>query len=160
MLPMKFKIVLLLFIIAIINTATTCDDNIDISDPILVNLTGIEASNVNNEGVSPFPSDKPIKKEAYMLSLKYLTDEADNTYYNSLKDTIKSIKIFNLIKNGEHVINNDITDYFIKTTYCLKGDTWGFVLRKPMEPGEYNFKIMLTTNSKVFEASANPIELY
>ncbi|GHT77444.1 hypothetical protein AGMMS50262_18460 [Bacteroidia bacterium] len=45
------------------------------TDPVIpVSLKGIEAINIDNSGEKPVVSNLPIKKEAYMVGIKWITD--------------------------------------------------------------------------------------
>lgn len=156
---MKIKIVLLIVTIFLINVATTCEKE---EDPVYVNLVGINVSNVNNEGKYPTISDERVKKEAYMIGVKYVTDAKNPKYNYAIKDSIESIKILsNSNIDTEHPAGSDLTNYFIKTTYAPDGINYSLLLKKSISPGVYSFRIILScTNGKTFDESTNSIELY
>ncbi|MBK5719632.1 DUF5034 domain-containing protein [Dysgonomonas sp. Marseille-P4677] len=155
---MRLIISLLLSVILILNTAMKCDE--DYSDPINVNLIGLEIYNVNNEGQYPIISDEPIKKEAYMIGVKQLTDGDEPRYYQLVEQIETKTISCDIDIDHEHPAGSDITDFFIRTSYKPHDLTYSYVLRKEIPAGTYSFKVIVTTANQVFESQTTPIDLY
>lgn len=158
---MKFIISLLISIVFILNTGMSCDD--DYAEPVKVELTSVEIYNINNEGQYPIISDEPVKKEAYMIGVKYVTEvegEAGTGY--RFQPQIKSEQIFtNVDIDTEYPAGSDVSSLFVRTIYMPKGLDHAFVMKKVIPAGTYSFKLIVTTNDdKIFEVSSNPIKLY
>ena len=139
-----------------------CSDNYmseSWNDPVIpVEMTGIEAVNIDNSKELPVVSNQPIKKEAYMVGVKWITEntisENDNKFitgpikkgtgiYSSLSDKyLKAIKCndqFNAgIPAGQYV-----SKFFkeIDRKYLPKDVDEGFVLLVAPTPGYHSFRV-------------------
>ena len=79
------------------------------NDPVIpVSLVGIEAMNIDNSGELPVVSISPIKKEAYMVGIKWITD-------NIPSEDDKFIT--GPIKKGEHLYS-DLSNKYSKAIKC------------------------------------------
>jgi len=170
---------LLLFIViaAFITGCSTQNSGWD--DPVIpVSLVGIEAVNIDNSGEFPVVSVSPIKKEAYMVGIRWITDNAlsdnDDMFitgsiqkgehtYNSLSDKYsKAIKCndqFNVdIPAGKYV-----SKFFkeINKNYLPAGVDEGFVLLVAPDPGEHSFRVeYYEGNTLKFYHDTPPINFY
>ncbi|WP_419033022.1 hypothetical protein [Dysgonomonas gadei] len=162
---LKISLYLLISLVFLLNTAMSCDEK-EGGEPIVITITGIELYNINNEGQGPVISDEPIKKEAYLIGIRYVyvIEENEETieYYYRIGGDIKSEQIVSNVDIGEeYPAGSDISGLFTKTPFAPQPLDYAFVLRKSIPAGTYSFKVILTTNEdKVIEVSTNPIELY
>ena len=155
---MRLLIRLLLSIVFILNTAMSCDE--DYADTVKVNLIGVEAHNVNNEGQNPVISDMPIKKEAYVIGVRQLTDSEVVHVYDLVEPIVSETISCNIDIDKEHPAGTDITNFFVRSYYKGDGLTYSYVLRKEIPAGKYSFKLVVATASKVFETETTPIDVY
>ncbi|SBV97832.1 DUF5034 domain-containing protein [uncultured Dysgonomonas sp.] len=160
---LKISLYLLISFLFLLNTAMSCDEK-EGGEPKAVTIKAIELYNINNEGQGPVISDEPIKKEAYMIGIRYLIEENEETtgLYYRVSDNIKSEQIVSNVDIGEeYPAGSDISGLFTKTSYTSILLDNAFVLKKSIPAGTYSFKVILTTKEdKVMEASTNLIELY
>ena len=146
-------------------------------DPLIpVNLTGIESVNINNEGRYPFSTIEPVKKEAFMIGVRWITDHADpdgdqaitgpievGTYsYKNIANNYTKRIYCNTVFNGSNPRGANVSQYFKKVTYLPSGINEGFVLLVAPEPGEHSFKVVYTKNSsgESYEYDTELIKLY
>ena len=153
---MKKLIILTAFAIAIISCSSDKEGG---SEPVIpVSLKGIEAVNIDNSGEFPAASALPIKKDAYMVGIKWVADNTptddDNKFitgpiqkgqqtYNSIADryskAIKSNSRFNAdIPPGKY-----ISKFFkeIDREYLPADINEGFVLLVAPDPGPHSFTV-------------------
>jgi|GEM_PF-1460543 len=101
----------LLFIsltIALLGCAVESSDRWN--DPVIpVSLVGIEAMNIDNSGEFPVISNTPIKKEAYMVGIKWITDNTPSDEDDKF--------ITGPIKKGEHLYS-DLSNRYSKAIKC------------------------------------------
>lgn len=157
----KVRLYFILSAIFILNVAMKCEGWDDIEPPT-VDISRVDIANVDNAGEKPFISSEPIKKEAYMLGVKYIGDTDDEVSYYAFKENVRSEKIFcNTDFDAEHPAGSDVTRFFKKTSYTPQGLDYAFLLRKVPQAGTYSFKIVSQISEcKIFEASTEPVELY
>ena len=107
---MKTKIFNLFVVIALSLALVRCDNGMSgWNEPVIpVELIGIEALNIDNSGELPIISISPIKKEAYMVGIKWITD-------NTPTDDDKFIT--GPIQKGEHTYNA-LSDKYLKAIKC------------------------------------------
>ena len=126
-------------------------------DVIPVSMVGIEAVNVDNSGELPEISNLPIKKEAYMVGVKWITDHtvsvndifitdvikegapSYSTLGSKYKKAIKCITPFSAsIPAGTYV-----SKFFkeLDRKYLPGEVDEGFVLLVAPEPGTYSFRV-------------------
>ena len=131
-------------------------------EPLIpVYLAGIESVNINNEGRYPFTTIEPIKKEAYMIGIRWITDNSDpygdqeitgpvkvggHRYLNIADNFTKRIYC-NTVFNSRNPEGANVSQYFKKTTYLPSGIDEGFVLLVAPDQGFHSFKVVYTNNS-------------
>lgn len=136
-----------------------CSKDNDWGDPVIpVTLKGIEAVNVDNSGEFPAASPLSVKKEAYMVGVKWIVDnipsddddkfitgpiyqgEQRNEYIaDSYSKAIKCLTQFNAdIPAGKYV-----SKYFkeIDRNYLPADINEGFALLVAPDPGEHSFRV-------------------
>ena len=152
------KLILVAALAALAATIAGCAVDDGWNDPVIpVTLKGIEAVNIDNSGESPVVSASPIKKEAYMIGVRWIADNTpsdDDKFitapirqgeqtYNSIADNYsKAIKCrtqFNAsIPAGKYV-----SKFFkeINRNYLPADVNEGFVLLVAPDPGEHSFTV-------------------
>ena len=146
-------------------------------DPVIpVYLAGIESLNVNNEGKEPFTTIDPVKKEAYMIGIRWITDNSDpdgnqaitgsiqagtNRYHNIADNYTKRIYC-NTVFSSRNPAGANVSQYFKAVTYLPPNINEGFVLLVVPNPGEHSFKVVYTNNSsgESYEYDTELIKLY
>ncbi len=148
----------ILAIIFLLNSAMSCDDELE---PVYFKLTGIGAYNINNEGEFPFVTEKAVKKEAYMIGIKWIADGNDNLYRFEIQGS-PEIKIFcNADFDEQHAAGSDITSYFKPARYLPEKISEGLALLKVPAPGKYSFKVkVFLDDGDYFEYDTPLIDLY
>lgn len=128
------------------------------NDPVIpVTLKGIEAVHIDNAGEFPLVSASPVKKEAYVLGIRWIADnvptEGDkyvtgpiyegSQTYGSISDpyrkAIKCLTRFNAgIQAGTYV-----SKFFkeIDRRYLPAGVNEGYALLVAPDPGEHRFAV-------------------
>lgn len=103
------KKLLVLAALAVVMAACAKDDGWGNEAVIPLMLAGIEAVNIDNSGEFPVVSVAPIKKEAYMLGVKWIADNlpADDDKY-----------VTGPISEGERTYGR-IADGYAKAIVCL-----------------------------------------
>jgi len=138
-----------------------CDDSKSETwnDPVIpVELKGIEAVNIDNSGELPVLSNSLIKKEAYMLGIKWITNNVpsddDDKFitgaikkgertYSSLSDRyLKAIKCNDQF-NANIPAGKYVSKFFkeIDRKYLPVDIDEGFVLLVAPDPGEHSFRV-------------------
>ena len=129
------------------------DDNV-----IPVTIKDIEAVNIDNSGEFPKVTADPIKKEAYMLGVRWITTTApsddDDIFitdiiqenqqtYNSLSNKYKKAILCNTKFNSEIEEGKYVSKFFkeINRNYLPSDVDEGFVLLEAPTPGEHSFRI-------------------
>jgi len=145
-------------------------------EPLIpVHLVGIESVNVNNEGRYPFTTTEPVKKEAYMIGVRWITDNADpdgnqsitgpieagsGLYQNVAKNYTKRIYC-NTVFNSRNPAGANVSQYFKEVKYLPAGINEGFVLLVAPDPGDHSFKVVYTKNTgERYEYDTELIRLY
>ena len=138
-------------------------------------LAGIETVNVNNAGQHPFTTTEPIKKEAYMIGVRWITDNSDpdgdqaitgpikinNQHYKNMADNFTKRIYCNTVFNSRNPEGANVSQYFKAITYLPAGIDEGFVLLVAPDPGEHSFKVVYTNNKgDRFEYDTELIKLY
>lgn len=124
---------------------------------IPVDLVGIETVNVDNSGEFPMPTDAPIKKEAYMMGVKWLTDntptEGDKFITGAIREGYRpygstadgySKAIMCLTQFNEKIPAGTYVSKFFKAIdrdYLPADVDEGFVLLVAPDPGEHSFRV-------------------
>ena len=145
-------------------------------DPVIpVYLAGIESVNVNNAGQYPFTTTEPVKKTAYMIGVRWLTDHSDpdgdqaitgpvalGSYnYRNIADSYTKRIYCNTVFNSRNPEGANVSQYFKKITYLPADIDEGFVLLVAPDSGEHSFKVVYTDNKgDRHEYDTEPITLY
>ena len=168
-----------IFFAAILFCAAGCSEGGGLpgEDPVIpVRLAGIESVNVNNEGRYPLATTEPVKKEAYMIGIRWITDNSDpdgdqsitgpveagaNRYQNIADNYTKRIYC-NTVFNNRNPAGANVSQYFKAVTYLPAGVNEGFVLLVAPDPGDHSFKVVYTDNStgESYEYDTELIKLY
>jgi hypothetical protein len=174
---MMRKLLVILVSVLVSVLFTGCDDwlsNIDWwARPVIPdNVTRIEAVHVDNAGELPVISDGPIKKEAYMLGIKWETSNVsgdDNMFITGLavdeSDYKKNITCLTPF-NATIPAGTDISELFKEadTRYLPEGVDEGFVLLATPNAGEHVFRVEYYKyeNEEIpaFSCDTPTIELY
>ena len=128
-------------------------------DPVIpVSLVGIETVNIDNSGEFPAVSILPIKKEAYMVGIKWITDntpsEEDDKFitgpiqkgehrYRDLSNKYSKAIMCNTQFNTNISAGKYVSKFFkeIDSKYLPEDINEGFVLLVAPEPGLHSFRI-------------------
>lgn len=160
---MKIKLILPLVLIFCLFSATTCDD--PPFEPSVIELKGIELNHYDNSMEKMFRSDKPIKKEAYVIGVKYVIKKLDNSNknnYSRFPTNIKKRKIYTLNDfDKNHPKGSDVSNFF--TTWSNPNTTDAdviLVLNKIPLPGAYAFKIEYECTDATIIQETTPVVLY
>lgn len=129
------------------------------NDPVIpVSLKGIEAINIDNSGENPVVSNSPIKKEAYMIGIKWITDnvptDEDDKFitgpirqreqrYGSVADHYQKAIKCNTQFNSDIPAGKYVSKFFkeINRNYLPVDVDEGFVLLVAPDPGEHSFRV-------------------
>ena len=151
------KKLLLLFTLTVVIAGCSVNDGWD--EPVIpVSLAGIEAVNIDNSGEFPVVSAAPIKKEAYMVGIKWITDNTpsndDDKFitgaikkgeytYNRLSDNYSKAIKCNTQFNVNIPAGSYVSKFFkeIDRNYLPAGIDEGFVLLVAPDPGIYSFRV-------------------
>ena len=149
-----------IILIVLIGITAGCDSaNDGWGSPVIpVSLKGIEAVNIDNSGEKPVVSNLPIKKEAYMLGIKWITDnipsddddkfitdpiqKGEQTYGLVAANYLKAIKC-NTQFNSDIPAGKYVSKFFkeINRNYLPADINEGFVLLVAPDPGEHSFRV-------------------
>jgi len=172
----EMKILIAVYLLCL----TGCNKDADWTgkdDPVIpVILADIESVNVNNEGRYPFTTTDPVKKEAFMIGIRWITDNSNpegdqaitgsvvagaNRYQNIADNYTKRIYC-NTVFNSRNPVGANISQYFKAVTYLPSGIDEGFVLLVAPNPGDHSFKVVYTNNSngESLEYDTELIKLY
>lgn len=160
----RYYLMLALSCIFVLNCAMQCDDGDFYYKETYDSLVEIKVHNVNNEGKSPFLSDDPIKKEAYVIAVAYMVkDSLQHVFpireYQGLVEE-PQLKIITVNEfNDEYQAGSDITSLF--TFYPGSIDIYSqqLILRYSPKIGIYSFIVEAHFQDTVLIAETNPIEL-
>ena len=171
------KRIVVYLVVFLICTAGCSDDNWPFSNDevIPVYLAGIESVNINNEGQYPFTTAEPVKKEAYMIGIRWITDnsapdgdqsitgpvDAGKYRYQDIANNITRRIYCNTVFNSRNHVGANVSQYFKEVKYLPAGIDEGFVLLVVPDPGDHSFKVVYT-NSKgdSYEYDTELIKLY
>jgi len=144
-------------------------------DPVVpVSLAGIETVNIDNSGAEPFPTDDPIRKEAFMIGINWITDDSNPSGNQSItppyshKDypsaSIASSftkRIYSVDRfNANNPAGANVSQYFKQVSYLPDGIDEGFVLLKAPDPGPHTFKVVYISGTKNYECTTATVQLY
>ena len=129
------------------------------NDPVIpVSLVDIETVNIDNSGEFPFVTSLSIKKEAYMVGIKWVTEQTvtsdddifitppiqkgEGSYYDLGGKYAKAIKC-NTSFNSNIPAGQYISKFFkeIDRNYLPADIDEGFVLLVAPDPGEHSFRV-------------------
>lgn len=144
---------------------------------IPVSMVGIEAVNIDNSGEFPEIEYFSVKKEAYMVGVKWITDHtvSENDMfitdvikegapsYNSLSDKYKKAIKCNTPFSASIPAGSYVSKFFkeIDRKYLPADVDEGFVLLVAPEPGEYSFRVEYYEGSVLkFFHDTQPINFY
>ena len=106
---MKKKLLLIFLVVAMLSCAVE-DVGDNWNDPVIpVSLVGIEAINIDNSGEFPMVSNISIKKEAYMIGIKWITENMPSSEDDKF--------ITGPIKEGQH-LHSALGDRYSKAIKC------------------------------------------
>ncbi|MDR2928690.1 MAG: hypothetical protein LBV41_10925 [Cytophagaceae bacterium] len=148
--------------VAIIIAMAGCSKEADSdswADPVVpVSLLGIEAVNIDNSGEQPQVSASPVKKEAYMLGIKWITGyelsddddmfitgpvrKGENQYGSLASRYSKAIKCNDRFSAA--VAAGKYVSKFFKeadSDYLPADIDEGFVLLVAPDPGQHSFRV-------------------
>lgn len=153
------KKLLLLTAIIMVIFACSKDDMENWGGPVIpVSLKAIEGVNIDNSGKLPVLSDTEVKKEAYMLGVKWITEnipsdvhdkfitdpirKGERTYGSLTGGYSKAIKC-NTRFNSDIPAGKYVSKFFkeIDRNYLPTGIDEGFVLLVAPDPGLHSFRI-------------------
>lgn len=168
---------LMLALVAILVAGCSSDDGWD-SPVIPVSLVGIEAVNIDNSGEYPVTTNSPIKKEAYMIGIKWITSntpndnddkfitppvrEWENTYGSIASGYSKAIRC-NTQFNPDIPAGKYVSKFFKETNrkYLPADVDEGFVLLVAPDPGEHYFTIEYYSGEElVFSYDTQPVKFF
>lgn len=148
----------------------------DVIPVIPVYLDGIEAVNVDNSGEYPFVTLGPVKKEAYMIGIVWVTDDSNPTGDQTITPPISAgdrrgrseglsdyyeKRIYCLTDfNGRNPAGSNVSQYFKEVTYLPAGVNEGFVLLVSPDPGDHSFRVVFTGSGNTFEYTTEPIRFF
>ena len=163
---------------AILLCVTGCSkEEVSRDEPVIpVYLAGIESVNVNNEGKYPFTTAAPVKKEAFMIGIRWITDNSNPdgdqaitgpigvgvySYQNITGNYSKRIYC-NTVFNSRNPAGANVSQYFKAVTYLPTHIDEGFVLLVAPDPGDHSFKVVYTNNGNgdSYEYDTELIKLY
>ena len=154
---MKKLFLFILFIVAMLGCSKNGGDSWN--DPVIpVSLKGIEAVNIDNSGELPVVSNSPIKKEAYMVGIKWITDntpsDEDSKFitgpikkgerlYRDLSNKYSKAIMCNTQFNANIPAGKYVSKFFkeIDRNYLPEDINEGFVLLVAPEPGLHSFRV-------------------
>ena len=172
---------LFLFIVFIITVLGCKKDAMSDSwnDPVIpVSLVGIETINIDNSGELPKTSNFPIKKEAYMLGIKWITEhtpsEEDDKFitgpipegkhlYSELSNKYSKAIKCNTQFNATIPAGKYISKFFkeIDRRYLPEDIDEGYVLLVVPDTGVHSFRVeYYEGNTLVFFHDTSPIKFY
>ncbi|MDR1156615.1 MAG: DUF5034 domain-containing protein [Bacteroidales bacterium] len=145
-------------------------------DPVIpVYLSGIESVNINNAGQYPFTTTEPIKKEAYMIGIRWVTDNSDpdgdqsitgpvntgESRYQNIADNYTKRIYCNTVFNSRNPAGANVSQYFKEVNYLPAGINEGFVLLVAPDAGEHSFRVVYTNeDGEQHEYDTELIKLY
>lgn len=165
---MKFKFSVVLFLLFILCAATMCEYAGEEGKAYNIYLVGAEAHNLDNSGEYPVKSNDSIRKEAFVIGIRYkvvketnLTDTLIDIRYRHDR-SLKSVKL-NVFCNEP--FNNFPKGTNVTSLFSVYDNNRDYdkllVLRTTPQAGEYSFDIECTPDSGevIITRTAN-IKLY
>ena len=145
---------------------------------IPVSLVDIEAVNIDNAGELPAVSTSPIKKEAYMVGIKWITENTPSgdsdkfitgpiqkgeQLYSSLGSKYSKAIRCNTPFNAKIPAGSYVSKFFkeIDRKYLPADINEGFVLLVAPDPGEHSFTVEYYEGGVVrFSHNTPPVNFY
>jgi hypothetical protein len=168
----------LIIFAALVIIIAGCDDGYDWNEPVIpVTLKGIEAVNIDNSGEFPTITNSPIKKEAYMLGVKWIADntptdddkfitgpiwEGEQTYNSIANNYLKAIMCLTPF-NSDIPSGTYVSKFFkeIDRDYLPADVNEGFVLLVAPNAGKHSFRVEYYDGDKLmFSYDTLPIEFF
>lgn len=175
---MKKTLVTALFATILVWGCSKEDDSGSWTEPVIpVTLTGIEAVNIDNAGEFPATTAAPVKKEAYMVGVRWFTDNlptdddkfitdpiwnGEYTYNSTARDYEKAIMCLTPF-NATIPAGTYVSKFFkeIDRQYLPAGIDEGFVLLVAPEPGVHRFRVEYYLDGELkFSHETTPVELF
>ena len=148
-------------------------------DPVIpVSLIGIETVNIDNAGELPFVSNSPIRKEAYMLGIKWITDntpsDEDDKFitgpisrgehlYSELDSRYSKAIKCNTQFNANISAGKYVSKFFkeVDRSFLPSDMDEGYVLLVAPDPGTHSFRVeYYEGDSLMFFHDTQPIKFY
>ncbi|MDR1670921.1 MAG: hypothetical protein LBR57_00180 [Alistipes sp.] len=153
---MKKTIILLSFATACAGCATSDSGWSD--EPVIpVSLKGIEAVNIDNSGEFPVVTAAPVKKDAYMVGVRWIADnvpsdddkfitgpiEQGQQTYGSIADNYSKAVVCLTQFNADIPAGTYVSKFFkeIDRDYLPADVNEGFVLLVAPDPGQHSFRV-------------------
>lgn len=150
------KVIVFTAIVLVIMACST--DNGWDSPVIPVTLKGIEAVNIDNSGEFPFVTHSPVRKEAYMLGVKWIADNTpddiddkfitapikkEESTYSSIADNYSKAIKCNTRFNADIPAGKYVSKFFkeIDRNYLPTEIDEGFVLLVAPDSGVHSFTV-------------------
>ncbi len=152
--------------------ADGCTTGDEYRDTVPVYLTGIEAFNINNEGAVPIVTDLPVRKEAYMIGVKFFLDDsrpggdqyvtpAERDSYNDRVGNSYQTRIYcNTAFDDKNPAGSNISQYFKSIKYIPGNLDQGFVLLATPQSGQHSFKVVYYSDGQMYSYDTDMVELY
>ena len=148
-------------------------------DPVIpVSLIGIETANIDNAGAVPIVSNSSIKKDAYMLGIKWITDNtpSDETdkfitgpiargehLYSQLDSKYSKAIKCNTQFNANIPAGKYVSKFFkeVDRSFLPADMDEGYVLLVAPDPGTHSFRVeYYEGDSLMFFHDTQPIKFY
>jgi hypothetical protein len=126
------------------------------NEPLIpVSLKGIQTVNIDNSGEFPKISAAPIKKEAYVVGVKWIADDLpsdDDEYitdpvrwgeqqYGMVADHYERSVVCLTPFNADIPAGSNVSKYFKKINYLPEDVDEGFALLVAPDPGVHRFRM-------------------
>lgn len=148
-------------------------------DPVIpVTLKDIEAVNIDNSGEFPVVTNSPVKKDAYMVGIKWIADntpdddddkfitdpiqKGEQTYSSIADNYLKAIKC-NTQFNADIPAGKYVSKFFkeIDRNYLPADVNEGFVLLVAPDAGTHSFTVEYYVGEELkFSYQTQPIEFF
>jgi hypothetical protein len=176
MCAMKNTTTIILFLSVLCAAGCSKEDPGGYDDPVIpVRLTGIEPVNVDNAGRYPFTAAEAVRKEAYMIGIRWITDnsapggnqsvtgfvEAGEQRYDDIAAGY-TVRIYcNTVFNSRNPAGANVSQYFKEVNYLPAGIDRGYVLLVPPDAGSHSFRAEYTAvDGTVFSGNTDTIQFY
>ncbi|MDR1756689.1 MAG: DUF5034 domain-containing protein [Culturomica sp.] len=172
------KLMILAALTAIVGGCDPSNENEWDGPVIPVSLKSIEAVHIDNSGEFPVVADSLVKKEAYMVGIKWIADNAltddDDKFitgpihkgeqlYGNMADRYSKAIVCLTPFNAGTPAGKYVSKYFkeIDRNYLPAGVNEGFVLLVAPDPGKHAFRVEYYDGEELtFFYETAPIEFY